>query len=239
MRVQCGGRSTGEAIGAGGVAGLATRADLDSSSGDRSVEFASFAEAWGELESCGVVPVDPEVVTPPPPPGVLASLELTLRETARRIHLLPSGGVGDVAGEERLDCPIDRIAPSLDHLLHKMHLAPLAVMPRCRWRSVLDAVCFTLAEDRAWQEVESETTLILNTRDALVAGPADLNTVNALVAALVGDGGAAEESIAIVPLSGQLLVEVVPGSGARIDVATEAIGDAVRELLVDASTRGD
>ena len=197
------------------------------------MEFASFAEAWGELDACGVVPVDPEVASTPPVPGVLASLELTLRDTARRMHLAPAEVACGEDGDERLACPADRIASRLDHLLHKMHLAPLALMPRCRWRPVLDAVAFSLAEDRAWQEVESETTLILNTRDALVAGPADLNTVNALVAALLGEGGSAEEAIAIVPLSGQLLVEVVPGLGVRIDVATEAIGDAVRERLAE------
>jgi hypothetical protein len=40
-----------------------------------------------------------------------------------------------------------------------------------------------------------------------------------------------------VPLSGQLLVEVVPNAGARIDVATEAIGDAVRSLLAEDEAR--
>lgn len=199
------------------------------------MEFASFAEAWGELDACGVTPVDPEVVLPPPAPGVLASLELTLRRTARRLHLAPPEAECGEDGEERLDCGADRLASRLDLLLHKMHLAPLAVMPRCRWRPVLDAVSFNLAEDRAWQEIESETTLVLNTRDALVASPADLNTVAALVSALIEEGASAEESIAIVPLSGQLLVEVVPGLGVRIDVATDAIGDAVRELLAGAA----
>ena len=205
------------------------------------MEFASFADAWGELDACGVVPADSSVATPPAAPGVLPSLELTLREVACRLHLVPEGtargGACGGDGDEHLDCGLDRVAPSLDHLLHKMHLAPLAVLPRCRWRSVLDAVAFTLAEDRAWQEIESETTLILNTRDALVAGPADLNTIHALVAALMSDGATPEESIAIVPLSGQLLVEVVPGVGARFDVATEAIGDSVRELLAEDAGR--
>ncbi|MGA0287383.1 MAG: hypothetical protein ACO3P9_09245 [Phycisphaerales bacterium] len=214
-------------------------AHVDSSPGGRAVEFASFAEAWGELEACGVVPADGEVTSPPPAPGVLASLELTLEHTACRIRLsdpesmLEGGGGSD----ERFECRPDRIAPLLDHLLHKMHLAPVAVMPRCRWRPVLDAAAFSLAENRAWQEVESETTLVLNSRDALVAGPADLNAVTALVAALMEEGGSAEESIAIVPLSGQLLVEVVPNAGARIDVATEAIGDAVRSLLAEDEAR--
>lgn len=199
------------------------------------MEFVSFAEAWGDLDACGVIPTDEVGESPPPPPGVLAELALTLHSAAGRIALAPSGV--SIERAEQIECDLDRVAGAVDHLLHKMHLAPVAVLPRSRWRAVLDAVAFTLAEDRAWLEVESETTLILNTRDALFADPADLKTVHTLAAAVMAEGGNANAAIAIVPLSGQLLVEVIPSVGARIDVATEAIGDAVRELLEEDAHR--
>ncbi|MGA1045100.1 MAG: hypothetical protein ACO3ZY_07850 [Phycisphaerales bacterium] len=76
---------------------------------------------------------------PPPPPPVLATLALALDEVAACYRIAASAEGLDLAAEERL-LPVESsaLAESLDHLLHKLHLAPVAAMPRARWRAILD-----------------------------------------------------------------------------------------------------
>jgi hypothetical protein len=183
------------------------------------VEFVSFSDAWLELASHGIEPREVSIAGTPPPPGVLPLLELALAESAATCELSP----------QRV--PLTRVPEAVDLILHKLHLSPVVVVPRSRWRSVFDAVTFTLAENRAWQEVESEATVILNTRDPLLCTPADLRTLRSMLEALVCDGRSPEESVAIIPAEGQLLIEVVPGAGARVEFSTQALADSVEDLL--------
>lgn len=183
------------------------------------MEFVSFSDAWRELASHGIQPRDAAIAGTPPPPGVLPWLELTLADAAATCELLP----------ERL--PAARLPEAVDLILHKLHLSPVAVVPRTRWRSVFDVVTFALAENRAWQEVESEATVILNTRDPLVCTPADLRTLRAMLEVLLADGQGAEEAVSVIPASGQLVIDVVPGTASRIEFSTQAIADAVEGLL--------
>ncbi|MEY3024848.1 MAG: hypothetical protein RJA16_1674, partial [Planctomycetota bacterium] len=140
----------------------------------------------------------------------------------------------DLAAEERL-LPVESsaLAESLDHLLHKLHLAPVAAMPRARWRAILDAVGFSLAEHRGWQDLEAEATLVLNTRDALVCGPADLRTLRTVVEALLLDGQTHDDGLVLIPTSASLLAEILPGPtpSIRIEVASAPMAASVRELL--------
>ena len=198
------------------------------------MEFVSFAEAWPELEAGGVLPVDDAVPLPPPPPAVLATLALALDQVAACYRIAASAEGLDLAAEERL-LPVESsaLAESLDHLLHKLHLAPVAAMPRARWRAILDAVGFSLAEHRGWQDLEAEATLVLNTRDALVCGPADLRTLRTVVEALLLDGQTHDDGLVVIPTSASLLAEILPGPtpSIRIEVASAPMAASVRELL--------
>ena len=202
------------------------------------MEFVSFAEAWPELEEGGVLPADESVSLPPPPPGSLATLALSLDTVAARFRLTPSPERSPSSdGEHALSIEISRIGEALDHLLHKLHLAPVVVMPRSRWRAILDAVGFSLAEHRGWQELEAEATLVLNTRDALVCGPADLKTLRTIVETLLTDGSGPDDGLMLIPASASLLVEILPGPdpSARIEVAAAPLAASVRELIAPGS----
>lgn len=196
------------------------------------MEFVRFTDAWRALEDGGVLPADDAVPLPPPGPAMLASLSLALEQSDACFRLAP-GAVDGAAGERGISIDRDRLGESIDHLLHKLHLSPVVALPRTRWRVILDAVAFTLAEHRGWQEIEAEATLVLNTRDALLCGPADLKMLRTLVDALLQDGGGADEALLIVPASGRLLVEVLPGAApaVRIEVSTAALAKSVHDLL--------
>ncbi len=202
------------------------------------MEFVSFAEAWSELEDGGVLPADETVALPPPPPNTLATLALSLESVAARIRLRPpADATPSHDGEHTVSIETSRIGEALDHLLHKLHLAPVVVMPRTRWRAILDAVGYSLAEHRGWQELEAEATLVLNTRDALVCGPADLKTLRTIVETLLADGAGPDDGIVVIPASASLLVEILPGPApaVRIEVAAAPLAASVRELIAPAS----
>jgi len=188
------------------------------------VEFVAFADAWQELEDGGILPRDESVPLPPPPPGVLAALDLALAEVAESIDLGASSG-------SSIAVPLERRADAVEQVFHKLRLSPVVIVPRTRWRHVLDAVTFSLAEHRGWQEIEAESALILNTRDALVCGPADLRTVRALLEAIFRDGRGPDETIFVLPPSGRLLVAAMPGGEVRIEVTSAAMATSVRDLL--------
>ena len=212
----------------------ASKVAVPSASGTLAVEFVSFAEAWPELEDGGVLPADEAVALPPPPPSSLATLALTLAEIAASFRLGPAAAAPTLEdGETLLEIETSKVGESLDHLLHKLHLAPVVAMPRTRWRSILDAIGFSLAEHRRWQEIEAEATLILNTRDALVCGPADLKTLRTIVEALLADGAGPEDGLVLIPASASLLVEILPGptSSVRIEVAAAPLAASVRDLI--------
>lgn len=202
------------------------------------MEFVSFAEAWSELEDGGVLPADESVASPPPPPSSLASLSLTLDSVAARFRVASNQEAPPLAeGESLLEIDPSRIGEAIDHLLHKLHLAPVVVMPRSRWRAILDAVGFSLAEHRGWRELEAEATLVLNTRDALVCGPADLRTVRTIVEALLADGTGPDDGLTLIPASASMLMEILPGPSAsvRIEVAAAPMASSVRELIAPGS----
>lgn len=189
------------------------------------MEFVTFSEAWRELAEHGVSAGD-GLAGVPPPPSELASLRPTLASQASVISL-----AGEAPADERLPIPPERLPEAIDLVLHKLHLAPVVVLPRTRWRPVLDAVTFSLADNAAWQEVESEAMVVLNTRDPLLCGAADLKTLRAMLTALVADGQREEESLAIVPVCGRILVEVSPGPVATMQIASRAIADSIIPLL--------
>ena len=195
------------------------------------MEFVTFTEAWSELERGGVEPVEPSVPSPPPPPGVLPTLELQLASSADRLRLgrLEEGFIE----ESVISIDPGRVPEVLDHLLHKLHLAPVVVLPRTRWRAVLDALTFSLAEHRGWQALDAEATLVMNTRDGLVLGPADLRLLRTVLESLLAEARSPEESLLVIPLSASLLIEAIPGEPAsvRIEIAEAPLAKSVRELL--------
>lgn len=198
------------------------------------MEFVTFAEAWPELEAGGVLPADDAVPLPPPPPSALATLDLALEAVSACYRIAGSAdGLGLADGEVHLALETTALAESLDHLLHKLHLTPVAVIPRARWRAILDAVGFPLAGHRGWQDLEAEATLALNTRDVLVCGPADLKTLRTVVEALLLESRSPDDGLVVIPTSASLLAEILPGPtpSIRIEVASAPMAASVRELL--------
>lgn len=192
------------------------------------MDFTGFDETWTELKARGIVELRRDDRT------LLLGID-----RARQPVDVVIGGSGP-ADDVTVPCETGRIAAALEAVLHKLHLAPLHVLPAGRWREVFDAVSFGMAVHDAWSEIDSQASLEQNTRDALTCGPRDLHLLREFVRVLLADGEAdAGQAVSIVA-TGQLVVALVePGRPVRLSLAGAGVAaqarDAARHFLMGTS----
>lgn len=125
----------------------------------------------------------------------------------------------------------DRLPDAIEHLVGKLHLAQVLLIPVGKWRSIFDAVAFSLAANEDWQEIDAAATVELNTRDPLLCTPGDFHTLNALVRALLTDGETTAQSLMLTTTAAPFVAEIVPDGAVRISVANEAVADEIVEMF--------
>lgn len=197
------------------------------------MEFVDIAEVRSELKARGVVE------SPQAEGGialVLAPVNAHAGEDRRApmiVELNASESAASDGAKHTVPCPVEHLAPTLETILHKLHLTPLYVFPRATWRPILDRVSFGLASNEAWQEIDSQASLEQNTRDPLACGPRDLHTLRELVRALLAEGEPGPGvSIAIVATGQRLIAHVEPGLPIRIEVAHPQVAEQVRDAAM-------
>ena len=117
----------------------------------------------------------------------------------------------------------------VEHIIHRLHIDQVVLIPSAKWRGIFDAVAFSLAENEDWQAIDAAATVELNTRDPLLCEPGDYHTLGALIAAIYSDAESEEQSLAMTAPAAPILMEIVPGGALRISVGNEALADEVRE----------
>ncbi len=162
---------------------------------------------------------------------------LALDDTHNVVHLhlvfnesacVPHEGADVVTVEK------ERLPDLVEHLLHKLHLSQVLLIPVGKWRNVFDAVAFSLADNEEWQAVDTAATVVLNTRDPLLAEPADFHTINALIKALLNDAENPEQGLMITTTTAPMVVELVPEGAVRISIGKPALADEVVETFASA-----
>ena len=128
-----------------------------------------------------------------------------------------------------------RLPQLIEHLMHKLHLQEVLLVPVGRWRKVFDAVAFALAANEDWQEVDAMATVELNTRDPLLCGPGDFHTIAALIDALLLSAETSDQGLMVTTTVRPLMVEIVPDGCARITVGDPVLADQI----VDRVARGE
>jgi hypothetical protein len=195
------------------------------------VEFVDIAEVRSELKARGVVE------SPNADGGFALAMEegrVPVVVELSPTSMAPGSSDSGVEGRNHtVPCPNEHLAPTLETILHKLHLAPLHIFPRGTWRPILDRVSFGLASNEAWQEIDSQASLEQNTRDPLACGPRDLHTLRDLVRTLLDDGEAdAGASIAIVAAGQRLIAHVEPNRPIRIEIASAQVATQVRDAAL-------
>ena len=125
----------------------------------------------------------------------------------------------------------DRLPDAVEHLLHKLHLTQVLLIPVGKWRKVFDAVAFSLADNEDWQAVDTAATVALNTRDPLLCEPAEFHTINALIRALFNDAENTDQGLMLTTTTAPVLVELVPGGAVRISIGDPVLADEVVETF--------
>ena len=191
------------------------------------MDFLEFDRAWRTLTEEDVVTLTGD------PPAEMAAMQIDYdeRRTAHRtIFAARPDHEPDVADAEILEIPRERAGEVLEHILHKLHLAPLVLLPIGRWRSVFDVVTPQLADNEQWVAIDSAATVELNTRDPLVCELRDLHLLRAVVDTVLAHSETLEQGISIAAVQAPLLVEVEPAGGVLLTIGNESLADEVRAV---------
>ena len=157
-----------------------------------------------------------------------------LEESDNVVHLHLAFGESVCAPHEGADVvqvEKEQLPDAVEHLLHKLHLSQVLLIPVGKWRKVFDAVAFSLADNQEWQAVDTAATVVLNTRDPLLAEPVDFHTINALIRALLNDAEDPDQGLMITTTTAPLMIEIVPDSAIRVSIGDPVLADEVVETF--------
>lgn len=124
-----------------------------------------------------------------------------------------------------------RIPEVVGHLINRLHLPEVLLIPVGKWRKVFDAVAFSLAENEDWQEIDAMSTVELNTRDPLLFEPADYHTLEALVKALMSDASEPDQGLAMTCATTPMLVEILPTGAVRLSIGNPVLADELADAF--------
>jgi len=202
------------------------------------VEFVSYDEAMEVLGELGVL----EAI------ATDDRLQLELADSDDVVHLHiasaqdESGRAASLesarAGAEQVIVASERMPDIIEHLIHKLGLKQVLLVPIGKWGRVFDAVAFSMAENEHWQEIDSTASMSLNTRDPLLCEPGDIHTVRDLVAAILSDAESPDQGIMITSTNSPVMVELHPDGSARISVGNPVLADEIIKTFSADSTSG-
>ena len=187
------------------------------------MEFVARDEVMGLLGELGVR----EVVET----EEYAYLELSGNKDIVHLHLAVSGSTTPPRdGTSVVTVDAERMAHTVELIIHKLRLSQIILFPVAKWRNVFDAVAFSLAENEEWQAVDTAATVELNSRDPLLCEPGDFHTLNALIEALLKDGEGAEQGLLITTTATPLVIHLIPDGTMLISVGNAVLADEVTRL---------
>ncbi len=191
------------------------------------MEFLDFDRAWRTLSEEDVVTLNGDA------PADLDTLQIDYderRDAHRTIFASSPDHESDVANAEILDIPRARAGEVLEHILHKLHLAPLLILPIGRWRAIFDVVTPNLTDNEQWVAIDSEATVELNTRDPLICELRDLHLLRTVVETILEHSEELPQGVSIAAIQAPLLVEVEPSGGVLLTIGNEGLADEVRSI---------
>ena len=123
----------------------------------------------------------------------------------------------------------DAIVSAAIESIRKIHQGQTVLIPCGKWRSVFDAVAFSMAEDELWQEFDAFATIKLNTRDPLLFETGDEQILVTLITAIMKDGVTSEQGVFLIPAGAPILVHLQPGGPVKLWFGNRVLADEVRE----------
>jgi hypothetical protein len=133
------------------------------------------------------------------------------------------------AGVLRLDH--QQLVESVDHIIQRLRLNEVILLPVAKWRNIFDAVAFSLATNEDWQKFDAAATVELNTRDPLLCVPSDFHTLSAMIQALMSNADTPDQGLILAAPAVPLLVELASENDIRISVGNQVLADEINESL--------
>ncbi len=159
-------------------------------------------------------------------------LELAGSQEVVHLHLASeTSKIVPREGARVLRMDTQRLAGTVEQIIHKLHLSQVLLIPVAKWRNVFDAVAFSLAGNEDWQAVDTAATVELNSRDPLLCEPGDFHTINALIEALLKDAERPEQGLHVTTTAAPVMVQLVPDGAIRISVGNAVLADEVVETF--------
>ncbi len=158
--------------------------------------------------------------------------QVNSQEDVARLHISSGPDILEAEADATLiEMPKDKLADSVNDIIHGLHLQQILLFPTECWQTVFDAVAFSLAENEEWQAFETAATVKLRTRDPLLVLPEDLHTIHAFLKALMADGEGAAQSLYISASATPMLIELNPDGAARLAFGSRALADEAAESI--------
>ena len=127
----------------------------------------------------------------------------------------------------------DNLIKATCEAARRIHEGQTVLIPAGRWRSVFDAVAFSMASNEAWQEFDASATTMLNTSDPLLFESGDEQLMTALINALMKDGESVEQSLFLIPAGAPVLMHVQPNGPVRLWFGNQVLADEVSRAYKD------
>jgi hypothetical protein len=162
-------------------------------------------------------------------------LEMSDEHTAARACVHVDGADCGCDPEDCMSTAVseDGLIGSAEHALHRLHQGQTVVVPVGKWRSVFDAVAFSLADDEAWQEFDAAATEELNTRDPLLCDANDTALLTRFLLSLMRDGDQPEQGVFLIPAGAPVLVHLQPGGPMRFWFGDQVHADELAEAFAN------
>lgn len=192
------------------------------------VEFIQYVDALKPLSEIGVREIRGEG-------SQWKRFDLVAGKDVHRLHLccgaehIPKESAGETVHVSR-----ERLPELVLHVLNRLRLHDVLLIPFSPWRKTFDAVAFNLADNKAWQEVDAMASVELNSHDPLQCDCGDFNTMKSLMTALLKDGDSPDQSLTIVAPRTPILMEFCPQGRVTIAFGNPAVA---RELSAELAER--
>lgn len=173
----------------------------ESSAESVAVEFLEYREVLPALMRQGLAEAEDD--------AGLIRLEFDPNPRLKCTHVKDPGSTfppyPDAAVKEKAK---DALPEMIRHVVAKMNLNEVSVIPVGAWRDVLDCVAFELANDEHWREVDALAAMHQQTRNPLVFAKAETPILGKMVQALLKGGTTPRHDIIITCDSRPLLLEI-------------------------------
>ncbi len=124
----------------------------------------------------------------------------------------------------------DSLPETLDHLLSRIHLNEVLVIPAGVWKDVMNCVAYDMAKDEDWGEIDAIVAMHLNTRNALAVPRSETRILIELVQALFKNATEPRQDITLVSEDRSVFFEIF-GDGAISLTCVSTLADEINRTL--------